>query len=88
MCEYLHETDKTDKNKEPESRCNVKSDKEVQTEPLRSTKEQEVQTEEEDNCFCKEECNVSTVQYDEDKVICILKRATSSEEEWEELEKK
>ena len=72
MCEYLLETDKTDKDTEPESRYNVKSDKDVQTESLRIQKEQEVQTEEEDKCICKEDCNVSKVQYDEDKVICIL----------------
>ena len=51
-------------------------------------KDQEVQTKEEDKCICKEECNVSRVQYDEDKVICVLNRAKCSEEKWEELEEK
>ena len=46
-------------------------DKDVQTEN-KELKEKEVQTEPEEICICKEECNTYNVHFKEDKVICIL----------------
>ena len=42
----------------------------------------------EDTCICKAECLVSKVQYEKDKVICILEWANCSEEEWKDYEDK
>ena len=66
----------------------VMIDKEIQVDIKNDVKEQESQTIEEEICICKEECNVSKVQYNKDKVICILKRAICSEEEWQDYEDK
>ena len=64
------------------------NDKEIQVDIKNDVKEQESQTVEEEICICKKECNVSKVQYNKDKVICILKRAICSEEEWQDYEDK
>ena len=37
---------------------------------------------------CKEECKSYKVQLEEDKIICILKRAKCSKEEWGEYMEK
>ena len=36
----------------------------------------------------KQKCETSKVKIEEDKIICILKRATCSEEEWKAYEEK
>ena len=51
-------------------------------------KDMETQTGQEDPCICKSQCEISKVHYESDKVICILKRARCSNEEWEEYEDK
>ena len=39
-------------------------------------------------CVCKGEVLKNTVHIDQDKVLCILKRAKCTEEEWDEYEEK
>ena len=79
-CEYLHEKDKVD---------NEKDENDVEVLKTKSNKkEQDTQTMTEEKCICKEECIVSKIQYEKDKVICILKRAICSEEEWKDYEDK
>ena len=41
-----------------------------------------MKTEQEDTYLCKQKCETSKVKIEEDKVICILKRATCSEDKW------
>ena len=79
-CEYLHEKDKDD---------NEKDEKDVEVLKTKyNNKEQDTQTLTEEKCICKEKCIVSKVQYEKDKVICIPKRAICSGEEWKDYEDK
>ena len=64
------------------------SDKEVQTESVSEAQEKKVQTEEEGKCLCKGEIKNNKVFIEHDKVVCILKRAECTEEEWAEYEEK
>ena len=47
-----------------------------------------MQTEKEESCVCKGVCISYKEQFEEDKVICILKRAKCSDQEWRECEEK
>ena len=46
------------------------------------------QTEPEEKCICKKNYDSCKVEIKDDKIICILKRAECSDEEWEEYEEK
>ena len=63
-------------------------EKETQTEQNPDTKENETQTDKTEMCVCKEDVKSNQVHFAEDKVICILKRATCSDGEWEEYKEK
>ena len=51
-------------------------------------KEVEIQTETEEKCICKGLCEENKVLIEKDKVVCILKRAVCTKEEWDEYEDK
>ena len=83
-CEYLH----VKIGLEKENNVDVMTEKQVQTESEKVVEDKETQTRKEKECVCKEHCESSRVHYDKDRVICIMKRAHCSEEEWEEYEEK
>ena len=64
------------------------NEKQVQIEPEKVVEYKESRTRKNKECVCKEQCGSSMVFYDKDKVICIMKRAHFSEEEWEDYEEK
>ena len=51
-------------------------------------KEKETQTPKMKKCFCTKDFKTNEVNIFDDKVICILKRAVCSDEEWKEYEEK
>ena len=64
------------------------ANKNIQIGEKYDAKDKEIQTEKEDTCLCEQKCETSKIKIEEDKVICILKRATCSEDEWLEYEEK
>lgn len=85
-CEYLHVKKRTEKINGFEDK--IVNEKQAQTEPDKYLEDKETQTEKEGECICKAKCESSKVYYDKDKVICIMKRAHCSDEEWDEYEDK
>ena len=81
---HLHIEDKEIKNNNNKTVCR---DKEDQVEEKREVKEKESQTEL-DTCVCKEESLSYKVHLEENKIICIWKRADCSADEWEDYEEK
>ena len=78
-CEYLHIE---------ENHSRERNNAEVESEEKNLVKSKEVQTEKEVTCVCRDMCTSYKVQFKEDKVICILKRAKCSDQEWREYEEK
>ena len=84
-CEYLHILEDINRINEAEGKNT--SEKEVQTEKS-EVKDKDIQTEIEEKCLCNGEVLSNTVHIEHDKVVCILKRAKCTEEEWDEYEEK
>ena len=51
-------------------------------------REVEIQTETEEKCIGKGLCEETKIQIENDKVVCTLKRAVCTKEEWDEYEDK
>ena len=87
-CEYLHIVCNEDKEDNTEEETiSEKEDKKVSNTDV-NVKAVESPTETEEKCICKGLCEENKVHIENDKVVCILKRAVCTEEEWDEYEDK
>ena len=62
-------------------------EKEIQTYDC-DMKEKQTQTDKVEKCVCKTECNTNKFHIEDDKVICVLKRAKCIDDEWKDYEEK
>ena len=96
-CEYLHIKKEVNKEteehefKEMETQTDLNPvEKEMGTQTVLNTvvTETGTQTPKVKKCFCKTDFKKNEVHMFQDKLICILKRAICSDEEWNEYEEK
>ena len=83
---YLPKLEKD--NMENEAVDNIKDSQEVEKEVVNKTVGKKVQTEAENKCFCEIHFEGSDVIMQEDKIICVHKRAKCDDTESKEYEEK